>query len=70
MKLAKCPKCKELIDFDLIEPLDPETVIGCGQKENDFETCNECGNEYGLIVCKMLRDKGGWTPTMAKDYKK
>ena len=33
MKLAKCLKCGELIDLDLIEPLDLDTVIGCGLKE-------------------------------------
>ncbi len=70
MKLAKCPKCGELIDLDKIEQFDPEVVIGCGQKEDNFAPCNECGNKYGSKDCKELRDEDGWTPTKVKDYKK
>ena len=60
----------ELIDLDLIEPLDPGAVIGCGQKEGEFVSCTECGNKYGSDTCKELRDGSGWAPTIAKDYKK
>ena len=70
MKLAICPECGGLIDLNVIEPMDPEVVIGCGQKENNFESCNGCGEEYGSERCKELRDEDGWTPTKVKDYKK
>lgn len=70
MKLAKCPECSELIDLDKIEQFDPEAVIGCGQKEGAFVSCNECGGKYGSERCKGIRDDGGWTPTKVKDYKK
>ena len=53
------PECKELIDLDQIEPLDPETVIGCGQAEDNFVSCNECGNKYGSKDCKELVDEDG-----------
>ena len=67
MKLAKCPKCGELIDLDLIDPLVLDTVIGCGLKEGEFMGCEECGNNYPK-GCQELRDEGGWTPTTVKDY--
>lgn len=69
MKLVICPECGELIDLDTIEPMDPETVIGCGQKEGEFVSCNECGNDFSSDVCEELRNDGGWTPTKVKDYK-
>lgn len=68
MKLAKCPECGELIDLDAIEPLDPEAVIGCGQKEDDFISCNECGEKYDSKRCKELQNESGWTPTKVKEY--
>ena len=69
MELVICPECGEMIDLDTIEPMDPETVIGCGQKEGEFVSCNECGNKYDSVICNALRKDGGWTPTKAKDYR-
>ncbi len=68
MKLARCPGCGELIDLDDIETLDPEVVIGCGQKEGKFEPCDGCGNKYDSVICKALRKEGKWTPTTVKDF--
>ena len=70
MKLVRCPECGKLIDLDEIESFDPEAVIGCGQKEGEFEPCDECGNKYDSVICKALRKEGKWTPTKAKDYRK
>ena len=68
MKLAKCLKCGELIDIDLLEPLDLDTVIGCGLKEGFFEPCKGCPMENDAKECKSYRDKEGLTPTTVKDY--
>ena len=70
MKLVICPECGEFIDLDKIEILDECDIVGCGQAENNFVSCHECGKKYGSDDCKSLRDEGGWTPTATKDYKK
>lgn len=69
MKLAICPECGELIELAPTNITDMDDIIGCGQKESDFTSCHECGNKYGSEECYNLREDGGWTPTMAKDYK-
>lgn len=68
MKLTKCPECGELIDIDLLEPLDLKIVIGCGLKEGAFTECEECGHNYPSKECIRIRDEDGWTPTTVKDY--
>jgi len=70
MKLAICPGCEELIDIDNIKTFGPNDIVGCGQKEGEFEPCCECGNKYNSVICKALRKEGKWTLTAAKDYKK
>lgn len=69
MKLAICPECGELIECNESDMLDDDDIVGCGQEEGDFVSCHECGNNFNSDACKELRDDGGWTPTMAKDYK-
>lgn len=69
MKLAICPECGELIECNESVVLDGDDIVGCGQKENNFVSCHECGNKYGSEECKRLREDGGWTPTAARDYK-
>lgn len=69
MKLAICPECGELIELGQTKIFDENDIIGCGQKENDFTSCHECGDKYGSEECNNLRKDGGWTPTAAKDYK-
>lgn len=64
-----CPECGTLIELGHSGILDEDDIVGCGQKENDFTPCHECGNKYDSEKCKILRKDGGWTPTAAKDYK-
>ena len=68
MKIGICPKCGEIINLDSIEVLDPKSIIGCGQAEDCFTSCHECGNKYGSECCKKLQKHDTWTPTRAEDY--
>ena len=67
MKLAKCPKCGKIIDIDDLEILDPETIIGCGLKEDDFDYCKECAGNGNAKLCEEIRTEDGLTITTVKD---
>lgn len=67
MKLAKCPQCNKLINIDELEVLDPETIIGCGLKEDDFDYCTKCAGNGNAKLCEEIRTDEGLTYTKVKD---
>lgn len=60
-------KHDELTD---IEPLDPETIIGCGANIGEFMLCRDCANDgFDYDECAEVRQDAGWDQMKARDYK-
>lgn len=67
MKLAKCPKCDKIIDVDDLEILGPETIVGCGLKEDDFEYCTDCAGRGNTKLCEEIRTDDELSFTKVED---
>ena len=68
MNLKRCPGCNRIIDVDDLKDIDPKSIIGCGLKEDDFDTCTKCAGEDNSNTCKKMRENAGWTKTTVKEY--
>lgn len=66
MNLKICPKCNRIINVDNLEDGDPNSVIGCGLKEDDFLSCNECNHKYDSMDCKEIQNR--LTKITVKEY--
>lgn len=68
MNLKRCPGCNRIIDVDDLKDIDPKSIIGCGLKEDDFDTCINCTGKDNSNTCKEMRSEIGWTKTTVKEY--
>lgn len=68
MNLKRCPECNKIIDVDDLKDIDPNEIIGCGLKEDNFDTCHDCLGGSDPIQCNTIRRESRWTQTTTKEY--